>query len=324
MFLSSYYFRAHMYTIVPRQVREDMEWMADIGTDAVIIGVLEQDLTAAVQNIELVWKEADRVGMKLFATPSRWGSLVAGCPKVPSLFCAQNFDAHMQRADGSPLISGFGPLASVHHPDTFDFFCESMQRMLEIAPFSGIVWDEPKAFKTMDYSPAARAALEGKDIDNINTHIDAFCDFFDRVNAETLKMNPDILLSMFVFAHLKGYMVERAAQIPTLHEFGCDGRPFRREDNGRNDSGATEATKLLCDHGPYFVEQAKKNGKDCVFLVENHAMAEQDVPTMDKRLPAVLSLGAEHIIYYYYPRSLKDPDRNMAVIAKHMKAAKAG
>lgn len=27
-FLSAFFFRAHMYTIVPRHVREDMEWMA--------------------------------------------------------------------------------------------------------------------------------------------------------------------------------------------------------------------------------------------------------------------------------------------------------
>ena len=41
--LSAYYFRAHLYTIVPHQVQEDFSWMADHGTDAVVIGVLEQD-----------------------------------------------------------------------------------------------------------------------------------------------------------------------------------------------------------------------------------------------------------------------------------------
>jgi hypothetical protein len=63
VFLNAYYFRAHMYTLVPRHVREDMEWMADIGTDAVTIGVLEQDLTAAVENIQIVHREAERAGL---------------------------------------------------------------------------------------------------------------------------------------------------------------------------------------------------------------------------------------------------------------------
>ncbi len=38
-----------MYTFVPRQVREDMQWMADTGADAIMIGVLEQkDATPSI------------------------------------------------------------------------------------------------------------------------------------------------------------------------------------------------------------------------------------------------------------------------------------
>lgn len=324
MFLSAYYFRAHMYTIVPRHVREDMEWMADFGTDAVVIGVLEQDLTAAVQNIEIIHREADRVGMKLLATPSRWGNLVAGCPKVPSLFCARTPEVTMQNADGSPLIGYFGALASVHHPATFDFFYESVERMLAIAPFAGIVWDEFKGLEAIDYSAAAREAFgppgttDGADIDDPHAHIDAFCDFFDRVNGEARRMSPELRLSAFVPGHLDGYQAERPAQIEHLDDYGCDGRPYRREDNGGSDSGPTRATKLLCEHGPYFVDIAQRNGKKPLFLIENHAMAEEDVQIMDRRLPEVLSLGAEHVLYYYYPRSLKDPDRNMNIIKNHL------
>ncbi len=329
MYLSAYYFRAHMYTIVPRHVREDMEWMADMGTDAVAIGILEQDLFAAVENIEILYREADRVGMKLLATPSRWGNLVAGCPKVPSLFCATNPEATMLRADGSPLIGAFGPLASVHHPATFEFFCESIERMLGIAPFAGIVWDELKALDAMDYSSAAKRALadsdtgRGGDIDDLHAHIDAFCDFFDRVNGEARGMSPDLRLSAFVYGYLTGYRAERPAQIGNLDEYGCDGRPYRAEDKGGNDSGATRAEKLLCEQGPYFVELARRNGKRPLFLIENHAMAEEDVEIMDRRLPEVLSLGAEHVLYYYYPRSLKDPDRNMNTLRKHLSKSRA-
>lgn len=78
---TAYYFRAHSYTMVPRHVREDMEWMADHGTDAIALGILEQDLNAAVENFQRIGTEANRVGMKVFATPSRWGSMVAACPR---------------------------------------------------------------------------------------------------------------------------------------------------------------------------------------------------------------------------------------------------
>lgn len=322
MFVSAYYFRAHMYTLVPRQVRADMAWMADIGTDAVVIGVLEQDLFAAVENMEIICNEAHRAGMKVFATPSRWGSLVAGCPKVPSIFSAKTPEAMVHNADGSMRIDWLGPVASVHHPATFDFFCEALEKTLTLVPIEGLVWDELKALHIKDYSPAAREALNGKELDDPNVHVDAQAAFFDRVNKEALRVKPRTRLSMFVYGHLHGYAVERLARIEHLHDFGCDGRPFRREDHGRSDSGAVEADKVLCDQGPYFVEQAGKNGKNGLFLIENHAMDPEDIDTMDRRMPEVLSLGAEHILYYYYPRSLKEPDRTMNVLGGHLMKAK--
>ncbi len=318
-FLSAYYFRAHMYTIVPRHVREDMEWMADIGTNAVVIGVLEQDLTAGVENIQLIAAEAQRAGMQLFITPSRWGSLVAGCPKVPSIFSSSSPEVWALRANGKPPTS-FGPVASVHHQATFEFFVSSLERVLSIAPIEGIIWDELKVLQQRDYSAAARAALKGKDIDNCDVHTDAQADFFERVNSEVLKMKPELDISMFVTGDMKGYPVERCARISNLHAFGLDGRPYRMADGGTNDSDGTAAFKLLCDHGPYFINTAHQADKWAFMLIENHAMSSKDIQLMDKRLPEVLGLGAEHICYYYYPRSVSEPDRAMEVLARHLKA----
>jgi hypothetical protein len=321
MLVTAYYFRAHTYTLVPRHVREDMAWMADHGTDAISIGILEQDLFAAVENIQTICAEAQRAGLQVYATPSRWGSLVAGCPKVPSIFCARHPEAAVCDADGMPRIAWLGTVASVHHPATFDFFCESLRDTLRLFPISGIIWDEIKNLDLKDYSPAARQALAGRDLDDVNVHIGAAADFFDRVGAEAQRLQPDIRLCAFLYGHLYGYAVERCARIEHLHDFGCDGRPFRAEDEGRNDSGHTAATKLLLEQGPYFIEQAHRNGKRGLLLIENHAMADEDVPIMDRRLPEVFALGAEHMLYYYYPRSLEDPDRNMAVVGKHLLAA---
>lgn len=320
MFVSAYYFRAHLYTIVPRHVREDMEWMARVGTNAVVVGVLEQDLFAAVENLRVIAKEAKRAGMRVFATPSRWGNLVAGCPKVPSIFCARNFDVHMQDASGNPIIGAFGPLASVHHPATFDFFVSSINQMLEIVPFNGIIWDEPKAFGTRDLSPAARTSLAGKDLNDERTHIDAFCDFFSRVNRAVLAEAPDLRLAMFIYGHLSGYLVERAAAIDGLHDFGCDGRPFAASDGGTDDTDGSPAKKLLCDQGPYFIERARAAGRRPLFLIENHALSSSDIDLMDRRLPEILAMGPEHLLYYYYPRSVAEPDRAMAVIAKYLRS----
>jgi hypothetical protein len=60
-----------MYTLVPRHVREDLQWMADVGTDLVSVAILEQDLNAAVENVSIIQNQAAKLGMKLAVVPSR-------------------------------------------------------------------------------------------------------------------------------------------------------------------------------------------------------------------------------------------------------------
>jgi len=259
--------------------------------------------------------------MQLYVVPSRWGGMVAGCPKVPSLFAAKHPEACMHREDGSPFISMFGPVASVHHPATYEFFCETLDTLFKIVDVNGIIWDEPKILHDSDYSEAARNALGDEGLKEEQAQADAVARFFGKISAYALSRRPELRTCMFTYAHVGQETIDRCAAIPELTDFGCDGRPYRAEDGGGNDNTDGEgATKLLCDHGPAFVEAAKRNGKRPLFLIENHALANEDLPKMDERLPEVLSLGAEHMIYYY-PRSLEDPDANMAIIAKHLSKA---
>lgn len=315
---TAYYFRAHTYTLVPHQVREDMKWMADHGTDNVALGVLEQDLFAAQENIALIGEEAKKAGMQLYAVPSRWGSLVAGSPKVPSIFCALHPDALAMNEDGTPCLGAFGPLASVHHPATMEFFCQSLEEMLSLFPIKGIIWDEVKNLHARDYSPAALKALEGKDPGAPETTADSSACFFDRLGREALSIDPSLHLNLFLYGHLKGYAAERMARIEHLHDYGCDGRPFRLEDGGSSDSISGEARKSLCDQGPYFIDLARRAGKNALLLIENHGMNRVDDALMDKRLADVLALEPDHLLYYYFPRSLEDPYGNMAVLGRHL------
>ncbi|MBV6644512.1 MAG: twin-arginine translocation signal domain-containing protein, partial [Cyclobacteriaceae bacterium] len=178
-FLNAYYFRAHMYTMVPRHVREDMKWMADIGTDAVTIAILEQDLFAAIENIEIVCNEAAKVGMQVHAVPSRWGGLVAGAPKVPSIFSTQNPDSWVLNKDGSVHHSYVsGVISSVHYQEVYDFVCESLDKLFNTWDIAGIVWDEPKNY-IEDYSPQAIKSL-GPNAP-FSAHIQATVDFHGKL-----------------------------------------------------------------------------------------------------------------------------------------------
>jgi hypothetical protein len=323
--VNAYYFRAHMYTMVPRHIREDLRWMADNGASALSLAVLEQDLFAAVENIRQVCNEAAKLNLKVFATLSRWGGLTAGAPKVPSLFSANNPDTWILDEDGAPypapLVSGV--ISSVHHPRTYEFFCESLDEMFRLFPFSGMIWDEPKGFR-VDYSKHAIARL-GKDAPKA-AHMQATADFYGRVSRYVRTKHPGKTISMFIQVHTTGPQVEMASRIPDLDYFGCDGRPWDiEEDRQWASSGETETGKgkVLIGKGERFQELARKSGKKSLFLMENHNLPAAMIPAMDAGIPRVLAMRPDQLIYYYYPRNIGDPERNMAVIGKHLRSLRA-
>jgi hypothetical protein len=98
--------------------------VAGIGINVVCVAILEQDLFAAVGNVSLIANEAAKAGMKVFAIASRWGGLVAGSPKVPSLFSVTHPETWILKKDGTPHFwpSNSGVISSVHHPATQEFF----------------------------------------------------------------------------------------------------------------------------------------------------------------------------------------------------------
>lgn len=314
MLLNAYYFRAHMYTLVPRQVREDMQWMADIGTNIVSVAILEQDLYAGVSNVDIICHEAERVGMKVHAVPSRWGGVVAGAPKVPSYFSITHPDTWILDQNGHAVHSGVsGVISSIYHPATSAFFMESLDTMMKQWPIAGVVFDEPKVLHTRDHSARARAR-----------HADGFSDeryvsdvaaFFGSLATHVKTRRGDALVSMFLFASEHQDVVETMATCENVDYFGCDGRPWGLNDGGRTDG---KADKVLLGRAERFITAAKSNGKRGMVLIENHNMRVEDNELMDRRMPEVLQLGADEVLYYYYPRNLEDPDANMAILARHL------
>lgn len=323
MLLTAYYFRQHMYTLVPRHLREDLAWMADAGTRAVAIGVLEQDLEHSRANLDIICREAERAGMAIWAVPSRWGGIIAGSLKVPSLFTSIHPETWILRENGTPVSNHvWGPMSSVHHPATFAFYAAALEKLLHW-PFAGIVWDEPKILHVWDRSPAGLAALErcrARDgFDESHWPADSLADFLDRAGHHARTIRLDLKISLFMYASIDGYPIERCARMAALDYLGCDGRPWSLADDAPD--GADERTKTLIDQGPRFLAAARAAGKGGLFLVENHNMDSGCLELMDRRLPDVLAMAPEQLIYYYYPRNVPDPDRAMGILRRHLKAA---
>lgn len=322
--LGAYYLNAHMYTSVPRHVRADMEWMADKGTHFVCVGILEQDLWAAHENIALIIAEAARVGMQAIAVPSRWAGLTAGAPKVPSMFSVLNPHTWIVNKKG---ISGFatkvsGVISSVHWPETYEFFTKTLADLYRQHPaLIGFILDEPKGFH-VDYSAKAIEVL-GKDAPRA-AHLKAAADFYDRVCAFAKKQYPDKLTLLFTQMHNDEDEIELCAAMRHLDYFGGDGRPWDlAADNAwKGGSSGQESGKgkvLLSGKGKKFIELAHTRGKKSFFLIENHNLSADMIPAMDRHYPEVLALGADLYLYYYYPRNVQEPDRAMDVIGRHLK-----
>jgi len=70
MYLTAYYFRQHQYTLVPKHLKEDFEWMADCGCQGVAVAVLEQDPSSIPANFDHMFREAERVGLDIWLVPS--------------------------------------------------------------------------------------------------------------------------------------------------------------------------------------------------------------------------------------------------------------
>lgn len=324
--IAAYYLRAQTYTCVPRQVRDDMEWMADKGTDYVCAGVLEQDLFAAQENHALIAAEAARVGMKVLAVPSRWAGLTAGAPKVPSLFSVANPDTWMVNKRGSTHVSPnvSGVISSIHHPKTLAFFCETLAEMYrQIPTLAGFIIDEPKCFN-IDTSKMAVAAL-GADAP-LPAHLNAARDFFSKVSRFAKERWPDKLTLMFQKAdNNSADELAAGGGVAPLDYFGCDGRPWTREDDAKMDHGGRnqESGKgkiLLSGIGQKFIDTARSvPGRGAFFLAENHNLQASMIEPLDRNFPAALALRPEIFAYYYYPRNVAEPERVMSIIGRHLK-----
>jgi hypothetical protein len=314
--LNAYYFCAHTYTLVPRHVREDLQWMADAGTDAVSLSILEQDLFAAVENVEIVCNEAARLGIEVYAVPSRWGGLFAGAPKVPSLFSSTHPESLHRVKGGEPFFSSFsGVRSSIYYPEVLEFFCESLDKVLDLWDIRGIILDEPKSY-SLDYSEKALEVLGP--YPSREAHLASVVAFHEKICRHIKENHPRVRTCLFSQANASDLAVKLSARMDHLDDFGADGRPWGPEDGGQAESEG----KTLLGPGERHLAAARGGGKRALWLIENHNMRTADIRLMERRMPEILEKGVGHLIYYYYPRNLEDPDVNMRAVARSISGYK--
>lgn len=242
--------------------------------------------------------------------------MFAGAPNAPSIFSVTHPGGWILGEDGQPrLTSVSGVVSSIHDPDSFDFLVRTATQAIDLWKPTGIIWDEPKTFVT-DYSAMAQAALGERP--TVSEFYRATADFHGRVFTAIHEGYPDLQQCYFDQAHKSDEIIELGAGLPHLTYFGCDGRPWSPEDGGRTENTGGGHQKVLLSSGDRFLEAAKRKGVSYLWLIENHNLATEDIGLMDRRLPEVLDRKVDHLIYYYYPRNVAEPDRAMNVLRRHL------
>jgi hypothetical protein len=291
-----------------------MKWLADAGTNAITIAVLEQDFDAASENIQFIIKEANKVGMDVIATPSRWGGIVAGAPKVPSVFTIRNPQTWVLNKDGSAFDTPIsGRISSINSEETYQFVQDLIDKLFQKWNFKGVIWDEPKTI-SLDYSPAAIQKFGNNP--TMDQQIQANVDFYSRINKHIKTKFPDKTTSLFIYASFDDKTIKKLAKIQYLDYFGADGRPWNESDGGQlEEKGKT----LLGNQGQRFIDAAHANNMKSMLLMENHNLPKSNIYLLEKGMPELLKMDIDQLIYYYYPRNVEEPDRTMNIIKKNLK-----
>lgn len=174
MRINCFYQSKFAYTIVPWQIREDLQRIKDTGADIITLNVLEQDHKAANENIRLVLAEAEKVGLETWFVPERWVGIFSGVNDFPSVFTIKNMHTAVRDAQGDILQTSIGPVSSIFHKKTQSFLRKKLKECFKSFGFKGIIWDQPNL-----------------PVDKKHTAIDYIL-FFKKLNADLRQQYPSI------------------------------------------------------------------------------------------------------------------------------------
>jgi len=282
--------------------RLDMLWLAAHSFDAIHIAVHEEAYSNPM-GVHLIIEEAHRVGLAVFAIPSRWCGLIAGWPVLAGHFAATRPDTWMIKKDGEYMFKPFcGPLCSVHHPDVQQHMITCIENMLNTFDFDGITWDELKTMHETDYHPLAIEKFGGPACGE--AQIQASLDIFARCNRRAREIKKDLRIVSFVYAQLGNEIIEAWANTEGFDDIGPDGRVAVEGDlppNTLADGRVFHKQKLLMKHMQRHIDVAKAKGKRSFCLIETQDADVHEAQTTMKRLPEFLKFDHDHVCIYYHP-----------------------
>ena len=313
--LGTYYFGAGYFTLVPDNIRKDLDEIKQLGTDFVCITATVSDLRHTKPNIDFIVDEIHKRGMKVFLVPSRLAGITAGQPLEPPIFPYHHLNTWVIKKDGKPLVrKGLGPISSFYYPEVKEYFISSVHKMMDTWEIDGIVWDEPKS-TFIGWQDFSAKAIENNPDSSYVKYMEDFANFFSEVNKSLKEKDPKLTILFFDEACRNDVVPEKTATIKYLDYFGTDGRPYFSEDSPEE---GNRGTKVIPKYGERFISEGRKNGLKTFVLIENQKITGEEIKATDKAFPYILNMDLDMMIYYYYGRYKADTEEGMNVIRKHI------
>lgn len=191
MLINCYYYAPHAHSLLIEHQEEDLERMAELGTDIVSFSVRDDELfNWNQQRIINFINLAHKHNLKVHVIPSSFGELTAGWIVGPSSWLLNNPDVWMK-----PTVVRADPANK-----KWNRYAKSVLKYLVVdLKVDGIIWDEPR--------PSRR-----RDVFSFLDNMSAYCKVLD----------PDIKISIFAEAgclHLADWFCE----MQYIDYFGADG-----------------------------------------------------------------------------------------------------
>lgn len=143
MNLNCFYFGKFGYTIVPWQIKEDLDRIAGMGCTYITLNVLEQDFKAAHENIHLVIALSRKRGLKILAAPDGWGNLIGNFSGFPSVYAVKKQKYCLLGTQQKPVMTGKGWLLDPQNKNVVKFFKNKVKEVLVKFDFDGVFWYQP-------------------------------------------------------------------------------------------------------------------------------------------------------------------------------------
>lgn len=313
MIVTAYFLGHGLWTVIPHQLEENFNDMADCGFNAVAISFSESEMSYARRAFEIQVKLAHRCGLRVFVIPSRLGNRFAGAPLMPSRWLLQHPEAQIPDHTG-----WMGPMACLESQVFRDWVKEFMNTLLTDYPLDGIIWDEPK--------DEQRISLHPDTIARFGMHPtpeqmeDGFVDFLSDLTNYCLTLKPNLTVTLFNQMTYSERFTRLNCAIPGIRYAGYDGNLARQSFFHEPPQWHKYRLESAWDRT---VAECAAAGKQTFALVENMLMPQAAITEYRENLDAYLrDHRPDHLALYYYAHNNEDPETvhgiTRALMQKHL------